>query len=203
MTKRNEMIASLSNLSLDELMKLSGTRISYADMSSRIIPIRTVEELNSGFIYSQFKDKNYRDSIAISKNLEIPAYNFSYASSNVLKDKLLSFCGNAACIIEPEEDFQNIMNYGQFWFGKSAKMKKGARSQCHRNSCELWKNNRHLIRICTGYALSEDGIWRVHSWLIRPMPASNQIIETTVKRVAYFGFVMDDTVAEEFCFNNL
>jgi hypothetical protein len=37
----------------------------------------------------------------------------------------------------------------------------------------------------TGLALSEDGIWRVHTWA--RVPSTGTIIETTVKRVKYLG----------------
>ena len=75
--------------------------------------------------------------------------------------------------------------------------------QCHRNSCLCWDNNKEISRICTGYALGEDGIWIQHSWVLNFKSNSNQIIETTIKRMAYFGFVMDEKDAEEFYYNNL
>lgn len=202
MASRSITIMKLHSLSLEELMNITGTRMSY-DGDSKLVPIRTREDLDAGKIYSEIKDKGYRDSLITEKDDYIPTYDFRYESSQILSKKLLSFCGDAACIIEPEEDYENIMKYGQFWLGKSALLMKGVRSRCHNNACRLWINNKHNTRICTGYALSKDGIWRQHSWLIMLNRASNKIIETTVKRVAYFGFVMDEETAEEFCIYNL
>lgn len=61
---------------------------------------------------------------------------------------------------------------------------------------------KDITRICTGYALSEDGMWRQHSWIIWHKARSNQIIETTVPRILYFGFVMTTEMCEEFADNN-
>lgn len=57
------------------------------------------------------------------------------------------------------------------------------------------------IVLATGYGLSGDGLWRPHSWLIEPQndgPA--RIVETTVGRLAYFGYVMDLPQSVDFVF---
>lgn len=115
-----------------------------------------------------------------------------------LKEKLLEFAGESACLPAYEEDLDNILKYGQFWIGNNIKMIKGFPSQCHYNSCLCWEANKDKTRICTGYALSDDGMWRQHSWLIWMKPRSNQIVETTTKRIAYFGFVMTKEQCEKF-----
>jgi hypothetical protein len=39
-------------------------------------------------------------------------------------------------------------------------------SRCHENVARLWTDKRWgLVAIGTGYALSEDGLWRRHSWV--------------------------------------
>lgn len=40
------------------------------------------------------------------------------------------------------------------------------------------------------------------SWIIWHKARSNQIIETTVPRILYFGFVMTTEMCEEFADNN-
>ena len=55
-------------------------------------------------------------------------------------------------------------------------------SQCHSNVFDLCSKDPSA-RVLTGYGLSDDGVWRPHSWCIK----DGQIIETTVPRVAYFG----------------
>lgn len=119
-----------------------------------------------------------------------------------LRQKLLDFAGEAVCFPGYEEDLDNILNYGQFWIGNNIKLMRGEPSQYHANSCNLWEQNKDITRICTGYALSEDGMWRQHSWIIWHKARSNQIIETTVPRILYFGFVMTTEMCEEFADNN-
>jgi len=116
-----------------------------------------------------------------------------------LRDKLLEFGGEEACMSFIEEDLQNIINRGEFWYGDNCSLIKGEPSRCHSNCAYLWEVNKDKIVICTGYALSKDGMWRQHTWCIETR--SGKIIETTVKRIAYFGFVLTVDEAEEFLSN--
>ncbi len=104
---------------------------------------------------------------------------------------LLAFSGSHTLIPAVEEDIDRLLERGQLW-GATSKMMKGAPSQCHMNSCLLWEANQEKnIFVATGYALSDDGLWRQHSWCVNVRPRSVQIIETTVKREAYFGYVLN------------
>lgn len=120
-----------------------------------------------------------------------------------LRDRLLSFGGQQVSMPYTEDDLESIMTRGQLWYGDRTRMIKGEMSQCHKNSCALWELNKNLLMIATGYALSDDGMWRQHSWLVHIKPRKNKIIETTTPRVAYFGFVMTEEEAYEFCEWNL
>lgn len=109
-----------------------------------------------------------------------------------------------------EEDIDNILTYGQLWQGgNKIKMMKGEPSQCHYNSCALYKANLLNTKldgdltIATGYALSKDGMWRQHSWLVLRKCRSYKIVETTEKREAYFGFAMNAEKCLEFMRDNL
>ena len=56
----------------------------------------------------------------------------------------------------------------------------------------------NAYRLVTGYALSDDGLWRQHSWVM-----DDQVIyETTVKRTQYYGFVLDPAEAVRFWVTN-
>lgn len=127
-----------------------------------------------------------------------------------LRDLLLSFGGEEACMPYIEEDIDNILIYGQLWQGgNKVKMMKGEPSQCHYNSCALYKANLLNTKfdgdltIATGYALSKDGMWRQHSWLVLRKCRSYKIVETTEKREAYFGFAMNAEKCLEFMRDNL
>lgn len=98
-----------------------------------------------------------------------------------------------------EDDYFAIMNHGQFFYGDHAHLKKGLPNHCHCNAAQFWAANKGRCQICTGYALSEDGIWRQHSWVVQPLTRSWRIWETTVKRIAYFGVIFDDAECERFC----
>lgn len=115
-----------------------------------------------------------------------------------LRDILLSIGGDNVCFPAMEEDMNYILKYGQLWYGDKAILKRGRPSKCHQNSCDLWVNNKEVTRICTGYALSSDGLWRQHSWLVWCRPRVNTIVETTVKRIAYYGYVMNTARCEQF-----
>lgn len=130
-----------------------------------------------------------------------------YREFRLLHKILLSIGGSETSFSCLEEDMKAILERGVFHNGTS-KMMLGQPSRCHSNVCELWRLNNKTadVRICTGYALSADGMWRQHSWLAHyyetPKQFRMRIIETTAKRVAYYGFEMTQEEAEEFCYNN-
>lgn len=105
-----------------------------------------------------------------------------------LRDEhLLKIGGEEACLPDFEEDIAALLEYGQIWDGRSTKI-PGRPSDCHFNSVSAWTSNADRIVVVTGYALSDDGMWRQHSWCMgadrRGRP---KVYETTVPREAYFG----------------
>lgn len=74
------------------------------------------------------------------------------------------------------------------------------KSECHRNVAEIWAEKQHaLVGIGTGYSLSDDGLWRQHSWGLR----REGILETTISRVKYFGVLLQRGDADLFAMANL
>jgi hypothetical protein len=53
----------------------------------------------------------------------------------------------------------------------------------------MFIETRGGIRIAFGYALAPDGLWRQHSWGVDA--EDGRIVETTVRRVCYYGFVLN------------
>jgi len=92
--------------------------------------------------------------------------------------------------------------YNAYVHIKGARLRKGRPNRCHANAASLWLNNMDDTRICTGYALSKDGMWRQHSWLIHFKEKSNQIIETTTPRIGYYGFVLNTEQCIKFVSKN-
>ena len=117
-----------------------------------------------------------------------------------LSSVLLKFGGRDVIFPTYEEDCHNIYKYGQLWYGDKVELVRMALNQCHRNSCDLWYSNKDDfdIKIATGYALTKEGYWIQHSWLVKKRPRSVRVIETTVKMLAYFGYVMTDEQCMEF-----
>ena len=115
-----------------------------------------------------------------------------------LREKLLSFAGSDVCMPVVDGDLNEILSRGQIWYGDRLQMRTGQPSQCHRNSSYLWSKNKERYVLCTGYALTPDGMWRSHTWLIEPRVRKSRVIETTVPRILYFGFAMTEKQAEEF-----
>lgn len=111
-----------------------------------------------------------------------------------LKKALLAIGGWGAVIPAIESDFVNILKRGRRFPGKSKTM-RGENCRCHSNSAACWDENRELCKICTGYALSRDGVWRQHSWVYTN---NGVVVETTEKRVQYFGYILTEDECEEF-----
>lgn len=204
-----------------QLQAVYGTRV-ILDGESRIVNITDKDIFDRCFIYSKAKSQKIKDCIRWNQmdtdwkadckerkfwfqdTLEGMKKMYPSMDGRLfnLRQKLLAFAGEAVCFPPCEEDFDNILNYGQFWVGSNAKLMRGEPNRCHVNSANLWEQNKDTTRICTGYALSEDGIWRQHSWLVWHKARSNQIVETTVKRIAYYGFVMPYDMCQQFIDEN-
>ena len=101
-----------------------------------------------------------------------------------LRSCLLGFGGrNLVYPLTPDIDMPMLMSRGEWMTGEIV-YKRMAMSQCHSNVAKLWlAKARKLSAIGTGYALTEDGLWRQHSWGCCP----DGIIETTTPRLLYWG----------------
>ena len=122
-----------------------------------------------------------------------------------LREVLLALGGDSVCIPGIEEDAAKIIVRGGLFNTDGILMNVGAQNQCHRNSALCWEANKDLCDICTGYALSDDGIWRQHSWCLRSHSTrkiKGEIVETTEPRIKYFGFILTTEEAEEFLYEN-
>src|SRR5262245_12343254 len=80
-----------------------------------------------------------------------------------LQQRLLELGGEAPAFTFLEPDIEQLLERGQPFGGRS-RLKIGP-GKCHENSALLWNKNRDTMFIATGYALSEDGVWRQHSWI--------------------------------------
>lgn len=98
-----------------------------------------------------------------------------------------------------KDEVKQLMSRGEVRDGKAFKLQKMSMSGCHINSAELASRN-YAIDIWTGMALSDDGLWRVHTWVY---DSKNQkYIETTERRIKYFGYKLNGKERDEFIFMN-
>lgn len=115
-----------------------------------------------------------------------------------LQDKLLQIGGDMVCL-RRESDLEKLLSHGRGWPVKGLQLRRGEPSECHANVCNLHQQYPH-VAIVIGWGLSKDGLWRQHSFAWNTQ--RNHIIETTTKRIAYFGFRLTLHEAKVFCDNN-
>ena len=106
-----------------------------------------------------------------------------------LHDRLLSLGGDRVVLfLDGYEEV--IRDCGIAVPGGVPAIKGGLDSSCHQTSAILQllaPGRRHIV---TGYALSEDGCWRRHSWAMQ----DGKVMEPTVERLQYFGVTLEDEV---------
>lgn len=116
----------------------------------------------------------------------------------------------------PPDRFQNaemqrVTQKGRFFPGTPVCTMPGDPSRCHANVCRLWTKGV-AIAITTGYALSDDGRWREHTWGVarRRMRCGDidtidagDVVETTETRVCYFGYMLNRVMANGFVRANM
>jgi hypothetical protein len=120
----------------------------------------------------------------------------------VLNDKLLALGGQAIVAYPPYHFSDRLPNAlsrrARSFDPQGAVMLGGQPGHCHHNTAamfakkELWRfagrSDLPKIKIVTGWALSDDGIWRSHSWGVQ---RDGTVVETTCPRIGYFGVVLN------------
>lgn len=190
------MNKTVSNTTLKTLKELCSH-----DKKTVVTSVRHLDKEQHDSYMSEYKffgkEKKYAKE-QIPGVLEKRKANFVEEFSK-LERKLLSFGG--VSVRFPEDlylsEIKQIVNRGQFWYGKNAKKVRGIPGKCHHNSVYIWSDNREHFVLATGFALSSDGVWYCHSWLIEPLKNKSIVVETTLDRVAYFGVVLNYKEAVE------
>lgn len=138
------------------------------------------------------------DTLAMARRDGGPSFFGTDDAMEDLARSLVAFGGWR--LVDPghDEDIDKVRERGQLWSGHGALRAPGEPSQCHRNTALCWEANADRLVPVTGYALSADGLWRQHSWCLKIDGKRPKVVETTERRVAYFGFVMTFTEAVMF-----
>jgi hypothetical protein len=93
----------------------------------------------------------------------------------------------------PEVDLDRLLVDADIQ-GPTAKLLPGEDNACHANVAVLWTDGA-VTAIGTGYALSDDDLWRQHSWGI---DADGATVETTFERSKYVGLALSGIPALQF-----
>lgn len=99
-----------------------------------------------------------------------------------LRDKLLSIGGDFVVPMR-EPDLKELLERGRLFSTDNIRLHE-MRYKCHVNVARLYHFSFKGEKIATGWALSDDGLWRQHSWL---MTSDGKIVETTEVRLTYYG----------------
>lgn len=192
---RKDLIENFEMLDPDGMKAITKQKkphLLYADINSRINPYN-----------GDMEWKERLNSVSWSK---VNIRNTFGPDIITLHDRLLEIGGVETCFPTFENDLDYILTYGQLWDNLTVNLRRGEPSQCHANSAKIWKKYQdspdHKYAIVTGYALSTDGLWRQHSWILQIKPRANVLIETTAPRLAYYGFALPYAIAEDFCDDN-
>jgi hypothetical protein len=107
-----------------------------------------------------------------------------------LERRLLNLGGLMALLFLHEPQIAELLERGRYFPGAKAQIRRGQRSASHSNVSLQFVLTDGAAGIATGCGLSPDGLWRQHSWGVAV--EDGRIIETTRRRLRYYGFVLDD-----------
>lgn len=127
------------------------------------------------------------------------AYRLPPEECGPIVNRLLAIGGERVVTLK-DPHLPIILSRGQSFDAKRVKIKRGSPSRCHTNAALYYlahfngQTGYQRCEIARGYGLSRDGLWRQHTWLL----ADGQVIETTVRRIHYFGTILTAGEAVEF-----
>ena len=116
-----------------------------------------------------------------------PAEGVPDPRASELERRLLEVGGRRVVLPPVEPHLGALLERGRVIPAGGSRLQRMQRSRCHSNAAELWQESGGCIRIGTGYALSDDGLWRRHSWGLE----RGRVVETTVEHELYFGVELD------------
>jgi hypothetical protein len=117
-----------------------------------------------------------------------------------LRKKLLALDGDEVVINALSEQgmkdqaatAERVLREGSLFSGKDAITMRGGNNACHDN-VQMLLDAGAIPRGWTGWALTNDGLWRFHSWGTR---RTGRVIETTEERIKYYGVEIESARPE-------
>ena len=161
------------------LGRLSPVRVAGTEIKSFINVNKSKIENDDDEWFQEWLRKNKKES-GLNKKLV-----------NVLTDSFTN--GTMVVVVDDDPDLSLIVQKGKEFSISGRIYKKGKPCSCHKNVSELYYNDE-IDGIATGYALTDDGGWRSHTWGIK----DDNIVETTNKYLNYFGVILDKESSKKF-----
>ena len=166
-------------------------------MAAKAIKVRFNTEQPSPSWMNDLRKSGWTADVRLKVSQVVDAHRHLLKEYEKFKRLLLDAAGFAVCM-HREDDLLRLLDRGKFFRGYNSRTVRGESNRCHANSASLWVSNPGL-KLVTGYALSRDGVWRQHSWCA---DKEDKVIETTTKRILYYGFEMTFKEARAFFENN-
>jgi hypothetical protein len=157
-----------------------------------LIPPRRREMFLAG-VYRAFADETIDLAVPKEQAADVPPSLNTTGPRETLYAKLLAI-GGERVVPMPDPHIDILLGRGEVFGNAAVKRVRGEPNRCHQNVALRHLLSRGRLKICTGYALSEDGLWRQHSWL----HDGERVLETTVARRVYFGVRLDPVEAAPF-----
>lgn len=116
-----------------------------------------------------------------------------------LREHLLSFGGYEASIESHDDDIDKLLRRGQLWMADRIHFIGSQYDTCHERALAHWHKTPTVRIPCTGYALTQHGVWEPHIWLVELHPNRNRVLETSnTAHAAFFGFAMTQDEANNY-----
>jgi hypothetical protein len=114
-------------------------------------------------------------------------------------EKRLFGIGGDRVAFRPEPDLATLLAHGNA-YRPDRRVFESMSNSCHENASELWVRDYPDTDIVTGWALSDDGSWRQHTWGFRP--EGDTWVETTDPRISGYGIALVGQEALQFAIEN-
>jgi hypothetical protein len=139
----------------------------------------------------------YREIVGLGRDKRAKAFRRD-PSYRELEERLLGIGGNRVDFrLEP--DLATLLAHGNA-YRPDRRVFESMSNSCHENASELWVRDYPDTDIVTGWALSDDGCWRQHTWGFRP--EGGTWVETTEPRIAGYGIALVGQEALQFAIEN-
>ena len=106
--------------------------------------------------------------------------------------------GGTEMVPQREPDVDELVENGRLLETTEEILIEGPDIDCHTNAAYFYLDRPDITEVGTGWALSDDGLWRQHSWTMR----GDELVETTVPRELYYGVLLSGKNAKLFADKN-